>query len=426
MKRIIDDQLLDELRKAGDPVADDLAAQYLGHGRNPADLFRVVVGHPGASKGGTDGDPLGGEVNSLTDPNVAAWLDQRPELPEWAVPERLERGSHFYSAHGIPLGIGLFLASLPLAYASHDGVQVLALTARLETNARRRILETAQFVIDVTKPRALVPGGQGYETARHVRLVHAGVRQLITNDTRIPLTDDPSVWPRWDPAWGMPVNQEHLLGAMISYSSSLLKVLDKFHARYNPDAAEDYCLLWSTVGWLLGIDESILPLTRADLDRLEPIIRARNEKASAAGVELTKALLETVRSFAKMPVLKNAYWPGSTTIPVAITRMLIGDDTADLLELPKSKWASRFVHAARPPKHRISLGLARFRVLRLMVRRVVRTIFKGFVYTTREGGRPAFTIPTSLGFDEPSTSRLGVAARKVREALPAKPYVRKR
>lgn len=404
--RHIDHAVLDELRQDGDPVADDLAAHYLG--RNPADLFRDVVAYPGAG-------------DSHLDPNIAAWLDRQHELPDWATPERLERGSHFYNAHGIPLGIGLFLASLPLAYASHDGVQVLALTARLETNARRRILETAQFVIDVTKPRALAPGGRGYETARHVRLVHAGVRQLITTDTRIPLTDDTSIWPRWDPAWGMPVNQEHLIGAMISYSSLLLKVLDKLHVRYNAEAAEDYCLLWSAVGWLMGIDESVLPLTRADLDRLEPIIRERNEKASEAGADLTRALMETVRSFAKMPVLKNAFWPGSTAIPVALMRLLIGDETADLIEVPKANWTRHLVRAMRPPKWRVSLGLARVKFLRLVVRRVVRTVFKGFVYTTREGGRPAFNIPTSLGFDDPAPQPLREAVRKVLPKRTPKP-----
>lgn len=402
--RYIDEAVLDELRKAGDPIADDLAAHYLG--RNPADLFKDVRAYPGSDHADAGASRL--------DPKIAAWLDNRPELPEWATPERLVRGSHFYNAHGIPLGMGLFLSSLPLAYASHDGVQVLALTKELESNARRRILETAQFVIDVTKSHALVPGGQGYETARHVRLVHAGVRQLITKDDRVRRTDDPKVWPRWDPAWGMPVNQEHLIGAMISYSSSLLTVLDKLHVRYNADAAEDYCLLWSAVGWLMGIDETVLPLTRADLDRLETIIRARNEKASEAGAEMTKALLETIRSFAKMPILKNAYWPGSTSGPIALMRLLIGDETADLLHVPPAKRMRRLVRAIRPPRWRVPFGLGRVRVLRLVVRRVVRMIFKGFVYATREGGRPPFNIPTFLGFDDPAAPRLRHAVRSVR------------
>ena len=48
--------------------------------------------------------------------------------------------------------------------------------------------------------------------------MHTGVRHLIRTDPRVVRTSDPSVWPRWDEDWGEPINQEHLLGAMISYS----------------------------------------------------------------------------------------------------------------------------------------------------------------------------------------------------------------
>ena len=90
----------------------------------------------------------------------------------------------------VELGLGLFLSSLPLAYAAHDGVQVLALTAQLETDTKRRILESAQFVLDVTAPGALEPGRPGYETVRLVRLMHAGVRHLIRTDPRVVRTSD--------------------------------------------------------------------------------------------------------------------------------------------------------------------------------------------------------------------------------------------
>jgi hypothetical protein len=43
----------------------------------------------------------------------------------------------------------LYAAALPSAYASWRGVQVLGLTARLETDAKRRLNETAQSYLDV-------------------------------------------------------------------------------------------------------------------------------------------------------------------------------------------------------------------------------------------------------------------------------------
>ena len=219
----VDPATLEGLRKRTDPEADRVAEHYLD--RPPSDFFSGVLA---ARSMGTD----------MQDPHVAAWLKEQPPLPDWVDRGRLSRGSGFFAEWGVELGLGLFLSSLPLAYAAHDGVQVLALTAQLETDTKRRILESAQFVLDVTAPGALEPGRPGYETARLVRLMHAGVRHLIRNDPRVARTSDPSVWPRWDESWGEPINQEHLLGAMISYSSSLLHVLDRLRIDYDAQRGE--------------------------------------------------------------------------------------------------------------------------------------------------------------------------------------------
>ena len=379
--RKIDETYLAELRQRGDHDADEAAAHYLD--RPPADLFRAA-----RTAQVDDGTVL--------DPALTAWLAERPDLPEWAQDRaRLLRGAHFYNAHGIAMGLGLFLASLPLAYASHDGVQALDLTAQLEKNTRRRILETAQFVIDVTRSGALEPNGRGYETTRRVRLVHAGVRQLIEKT----ISKDLAATPHWDQAWGVPVNQEHLIGTMISFTIPVFGALEKLHIRYNASAAEDYCYLWSVVGWILGIEESVLPMDRAELERLKEMILTKNARSSEGGQRLTAALIETVQSFMTMPLVKRP-WPGSKGVPVSAMRMFIGDETADLLGVPPANWTRHVFKTLRPPKRRASLGLARVKVLRTAARRSTRLIFKGFVYATRDSGRPAFTMPTELGFGD--------------------------
>ncbi|MDX2380276.1 MAG: oxygenase MpaB family protein [Acidimicrobiia bacterium] len=370
---MIDDAKLDELREQGDPEADDLAGHYLD--RPPTDMFSGIMA---ARYGGT----------SMVDPHVAEWMENGPDLPDWADRDRLANGAEFFAQHGIQLGLGLFLSSLPLAYASHDGVQVLALTSRLETDSKRRVLESAQFVLDVTKPGALEPGEQGYDSARSVRLMHAGVRHLIEDDGRIPIVSDDSVWPRWDRRWGTPINQEHLIGAMISYCSSLLHVLDKLGAHYTEEDAEDYCLLWNVVGWLLGIDADLLPLDRAALDELEIAIRRRNEKASDAGTEMAEALIELVKSFIPFPPFKG--------FAVTVTRYFIGDDTADILELPQANWTRHVAGGLRDVSHHISMAAAENWLLRVAVRRLSMLTLRGFVDHERDGDRPKFVIPERL------------------------------
>jgi pimeloyl-ACP methyl ester carboxylesterase len=372
---LLDSAALDVLRQQMDPEADRLAEHYLT--RPPSDMFKGVMA---ARYAGTD----------MSDPHVAAWIEDRPPLPAWADPDRMDRGAAFFAEWGVELGLGLFLSSLPLAYAAHDGVQVLALTAQLETNTKRRVLESAQFVLDVTTPGGLFPGNEPYDTVRLVRLMHAGVRNLVLTDPRIERTSDESVWPRWDETWGAPINQEHLLGAMISYSSSLLHVLDRLHVDYDAAGASDYCHLWNVVGWLLGIDPVVLPLERAEMDDLELLIRERNERWSQAGKDMTKALLELVQSFIRIPPLRG--------LAVSTTRVFIGDDTAKVLEVPPADWTRHLVGGMRTMSGRASWLVAHDRVVRALASGFSRRVLTGFVTHERHGARPSFTVPDHLAF----------------------------
>lgn len=365
---------LQAMRGEVDPVADALAEEFID--RPVTELFQGALN---ARYGSTD----------EADPIIAAWLAERPDLPDWVSRERLERGAQFFAEYGVHLGLGLFLSSLPLAYASHDGVQVLALTARLATDADRRVLESAQFVLDVTTPGALEPGELGYQSCRMVRLMHAGVRHLIHHHGRIPRVSDPSVWPRWDPAWGEPINQQHMLGAMLSFSSSLLHVLDKLNLAYDEQGAEDYCHLWNVVGWLLGVDPGVLPLDRAAMDALEVRIRELNEFPSEQGRAMTAALLKLVRGY--QPI------PGFDGFPVALMRLYIGDATADLLGVPKPNWTRHLVGFWREASRMMSLHQVRDKGVQRMVAWFSRRVLTGFVDHERHGDRPSFTIPEHLG-----------------------------
>jgi hypothetical protein len=366
----IDDSRLRAMKRLGDPLADELAADYL-EGDSVAKFHAAIKAKYSSPE--------------MLDPKVAEFLIEHPPLPDWATPARLKNGAEFFALWGVQLGLGLFLQALPLAYASVEGVQVLALTSKLETEANRRVLESAQFVLDVTSPRALEPGKVGYETSRHVRLMHAGVRYLIDHDQRITRTADTEVWPRWDPEWGTPINQQHLLGAMLSYSSSLLEVLDVLGADYDEIGAADYCLLWNAVGWLLGVDETVLPLERHEMTRLQDAIRRSNEGESEAGRTMTAALLQLVQGYVKFPGFKG--WPAT------LMRVFIGDTTADYLGVPKPDWTRMLVRATRHLGHNPG---GRHRVMRKAVTWASSRVLRGFVEHERGDDRPTFSIPTHL------------------------------
>ena len=112
--------------------------------------------------------------------------------------DAIERSSRFFQVFGPQITTCLFCASLPSAYAAKNGVQTLALTARLQTDTRRRIMETGQFLMDVLEPGGLGEHARGRRTIQRVRLMHGAVRHLITSYA----ANDPTMW---DPAWGVPI-----------------------------------------------------------------------------------------------------------------------------------------------------------------------------------------------------------------------------
>jgi hypothetical protein len=119
---------------------------------------------------------------------------------------------------------------------------VLGLTARLETDAKRRLNETAQFHLDVMEPGGLEYGAHGFSDVRHVRLMHAAVRWLIEHDPRA----------EWDPAWGTPINQEDLLETLLTFTEIVFEVFDRTGIIYTEDEANHYLHAWSVIGFHLG------------------------------------------------------------------------------------------------------------------------------------------------------------------------------
>jgi hypothetical protein len=332
---------------------------------------------------GTDADDGAATVLADYYAEAAPW-------PDWADADALARGAAFFCQWGLELGLGLFCFGLPIGYAADRTAHVLDLTARLETNAHRRVFETAQMVLDVTAPDALQPAAQGHTTVRRVRLMHAGIRHLVTNDPRIqvvdaPLSDDVHFWCA---EWGTPLSQEHMVGALLTFGHSMLHVLDRFELAYDADDAEAYLHLWSVVGYLLGVRADLLPLDRATSGLVDPMLRDRNICETQAGKRLTTALVDVLHRCGP----DGALGP----LPVATMRMLLGDDVAAMLGLPDADWAEHLLHDLGPVAHFLSIAELHNPAMRGVARALSRAIMSGFVRAERAGGRPAFAIPDHL------------------------------
>jgi hypothetical protein len=355
------DAFLDSLRGHGDPAADSLVSDlFTGTGDATSAFRALVVQH-----------------HEVTDPRFAAFLGETAEVPDWVKPELVSAGQECFARWGSHVFTALYAAALPSAYACRRGVQVLGLTARLETDAKRRLNETAQFHLDVMEPGGLETGAHGYSDVRHVRLMHAAVRWLIENDPRV----------KWDPSWGTPINQEDLLETLLTFTEIVFEVFDRTGVAYTDDDANAYLHAWSLIGFYLGVRPDLLPLTRAQTSVLMPIVRRRQFGPSASGCELMAALLEQGTRLAP---------PGLRGLPAATIRYYVGDETADLLSVPPGDWTRLMFHPLADVSRKLSLERLHHRFLSALSERIGFGMLALAVRAERYGGRPPFQVPTSL------------------------------
>jgi hypothetical protein len=371
---VITTALLDELRHEGDPPADAAVGAVLRAGRSPAYAFRGLV-----------------DRSAPLTPELAEFVATASPLPTWLDADLLAAGVDFFDEWGVEIGLALFCCALPIGYAAGPVAHVLDLTARLETDARRRVFETAQMVLDVTTPGGLEPGRPGHTTALQVRLMHAAVRHLVEHDPRVRRTCADVDEPHWCPEWGTPLSQEHLLGALLAFGYAMVRALDTLGLDYDERGAAGYLHLWSVVGHLMGIRPDVLPVGMDEARRAYDLLERRDVAATAAGRRLTQALVSLLDDCGPARVLRG--------LPVATMRALLGDDLADVVGLPRAGWQRHVLTTVRPLIDGVGAAGAHDRLVRATIRRFTRTVMVAFVQTERRGGRPPFTVPEHLAVD---------------------------
>ena len=314
-------------RRFGDRV--DRLGVYLTKSDPAADA--VVVAIEGMPKG--EGFRLfevglaeGSRAIPHAPPAMRDLLDQCADVPAWLDWATCDRGGRMLMRAGPLGGAVLGARSLPLGYASPGGNKPLVFSGRLKEQASRRLNETARFVQAVCRPGGMLPYAEGWQITVKVRLMHAQVRRMILRSGR------------WDSgAWGLPVNQHDMAGTTLLFSVSIIDGLRKLGMRIDSEEAESYVHLWRWVGRTIGVDADVLPASEAEGMRLADLVSHTMGEPDQDSRDLTKALFEaafegqTTRKQLRDAERKVAF--GRT-----ICRELVGDDLANRLGVPVTRW----------------------------------------------------------------------------------------
>jgi hypothetical protein len=359
------DEFLDEMRELGDPPADAVVAEIFADAEVGAvnALMKTLVRN--------DGLPAAKLPRVVRD-----YLDATDDLPPWADPERIERGGAFFELHGPACVMALACASLPACYAARRGVQVLAMTDRLESNPTRRIGETAQLTIHTMAPGGLAKRGQGIRDAQKVRLMHAAVRHLVAAS------------PHWEPDWGTPVNQEDLAGTLMTFSVVVLDALSKLDTTFSDEDADAYFHAWNCVGHVMGVDGRLMTDTIDDGRALWRRIIERNWDSCPEGRAMTAALIGAMEHAT----------PGTLFDGFASTcvRHLGGDELADILGVRKHDWTTVLRGPLRMFAHDTDAADDLSPLIARTAAQFSKQLLEGFSWVARGGERAPFDIPLEL------------------------------
>jgi len=357
---------MDTMRQTGDPFADQVIAELFQDGQigGVNSLMRTLVMN---------------EYAPLTDvpPIVADYLSKTQALPDWADPALIKAGEQIFWQFGPELIVILTCYGLPFCYLGKRGVPVLALTTRLMSNPTRRVLETAQMVVDVMHAGGLTSDqGRGRRTIQKVRLMHAAVRHLAPTS------------PDWKAEYGVPVNQEDLAGTLMAFSFICLEGLRKIGISVPPADQQAYLHCWRIVGHMLGLQPTMIPANMEEAEELSATIARREFAASEYGVEMTAALVNMLASMIPGDIFRLT--------PRLMIRYFLGEEWAKWLGVYESAW----VDAAAAPLR--FLGLERSDILnncdamRKLAQHVGKLIIGSIVFVERAGNRPSFAIPADL------------------------------
>jgi uncharacterized protein (DUF2236 family) len=271
--------------------------------------------------------------------------------------------------------------SLPSSYAAKKGVQVLHRTAYLAKRPNRRLFETAQFIVDVMSPGGLDPNGKGVRTAQKVRLMHAAIRHLILVDKTVP-------WPTEQ--LGVPINQEDLLGTLMTFTWLILDGLKRLGASLSAQDQQAYFETWLVVGNLMGIESGLMPRSLDEAKSTTALIEQRQVAESPQGREMMAALLGMMQS--NLP-------PYFRTTPACLIREFLPDNVATFLGVSSHPFEEEMIRltddALRPLQRFITFESRRHALVRTFSIHLLRAMLK-----VELDGQPArFELPDSLQED---------------------------
>lgn len=291
-------QFLDKQRLKGDEEADRLVKDTFSTGKQSV-LYGLIK---------LDVDEIERQSNS----DLKMFLISQRVKPSWFNLRKLKNGQQLFKQYALEMMSLLGAMSLPYCYAASPGNKALYLSDKMRNSPGKRLMDSASFVIEVLTPGSLDKDNMGHIHINKVRLIHALSRYHIKKQHQ------------WDMKWGLPINQEDMAGTNLAFSYVILIGMQQSGFILTQKEKEDFLFAWRYIGYLLNIDQDLLPVSFAEAAQLNNLIKSRNFKKSEEGIILTSELV----SFYKTTVPASQ----AELVPAQI-RFYLGNEIANYIGL---------------------------------------------------------------------------------------------
>lgn len=260
------------------------------------------------------------------------------------------------------------------------------MTAQLSPKQiENRVIETAQFVIDVMDQHGLDVEdgrGRGVRTAQKVRLMHAAIRHHIDRYGK-----------GWDDAiWGRPINHLDQLVTLLAFTAAPLIGLEKMGRPITAEERalhEDYIYAWNVVGQMLGLSPEILPDSAEDAKaQWYAILEIQRVGPSDDGRLLLHALLDLIAELI----------PGTLVDGVSASLMheFLDPGVIEWLEVPHPDWTIWPMRALNQFAKVVDLDVPILREIDDLNDLLVEQMVEGLLAFKRTNDRDYFRLPRTL------------------------------
>jgi len=255
--------------------------------------------------------------------SVKKLFRQTQRMPGWLDYELVRKGAELCMRSNLDALISLrdycLMGGYDYAYLNKP----LIATEALKKGAVKRLSETLDFWVNVTRYDALEIHRKGYEFAVKTRLIHSYARLSIKKHVK-----------NWDTEnWGEPINSWDMMATYIGFSLVFIHSLHKLGAQISGEEEKGLFHLWKYVGYLLGIPEHLLPNNKQEATQYFYLWTSVQPPADEDSVLLAHSLLnESLIN----PALKYKFQRKNLRyLHICCTWFLLDDEVCKRLRIPE-------------------------------------------------------------------------------------------